>query len=175
MRVASMAGRIKETKSLIYTCDRPPSVRPEDTFAWRRIVVIVLCIGFSVLFSYRFRSLHGGTTTLDLGELYYGARCAIHHQDPYLPSTVLKTFHADGGTFPTDMVGTRVAPIVIGVNVYPPTTLFLIVPFALLPYSAAQTLWTLLTVVLLSLAGYLIWTVADLSGQVLAGWLVAIV
>src|SRR5215469_99940 len=145
---------------------------------WRKITVLLLCLGFSFLtavaFGHRFHSIYRGTTRLDFGEIYYAARCAIHHQDPYNPDTVLKTFRAEGGTFPNESTLAAVAAIVITINVYLPTTLLLAAPIALLSYASAQALWILLTILLLAIAGYLVWTVGDLNGPVLSGCLIAI-
>jgi Glycosyltransferase family 87 len=143
----------------------------------RMMIITLLCIGFSflssILWSREFRATYGGTNRLDLGEIYYGARTAMHHQDPYNPDAVLNSFRADGGKFPSS--GAWATAIIIGVEVNLPTTLFLTVPLALLSYSVAQAVWIGLTIVLLSLAGYAIWTLADSGGRMIAGCLLCIV
>ncbi len=144
---------------------------------WGKIVILSLCIGFSILsavsWSHTFRSMYGGTNRPDFGEIYYGARCAIHHQDPYNPGAALKIFRAEGGTFPA--IQQWAAEIVITIQVNLPTTLFLAIPLALFSYSTAQALWILLTAVLLAMAGYLIWTLGDTIGPALSGCFICII
>ena len=160
------------------------SVRPAELdspwhrSSWRKIVILLLCIGFSyisaVTFSQRFRAIYGGTSRPDFGAIYFGVRCAIHHLDPYNFDAAIKTFRAEGGTFPTDTEGAGAQPIIIGRQVNLPTTLLLAAPLGLLPYSAAQALWILLTIVLLVSAGYLVWTVGEGWGSVLCGCFIGI-
>ena len=144
---------------------------------WSKITILLLCIGFSLLsatlWSHSFRLLYGGTNRPDFGEIYYGASCVMHHQDPYNSNALLNTFRAQGGTFPTTQPWA--AAIVMTIEVNLPTTLFLAAPLALLPYAAAQALWISLTIVLLVTAGYLVWTVGNNVGPALSGFLIGIV
>ena len=78
----------------------------------KRIAVILLCAGFSAFLNYALRRGPGGTIhTVDLAEIYYGDRCALQHQDPYDPATVLHRFSAEGGKFPKDMPGKPIAAL----------------------------------------------------------------
>lgn len=173
-----MTVRTELTELDIYTCD--PTCAPHTTTPprsrWRRLLFLSLCIGLSlftaVTLSNKFRAIHGGTAHPDFGEIYNGARCAIHHQDPYDPAAALQTFRAEGGTFADK--DRWAAEVIIAINVNLPTSLFLIAPLALLPFGAATALWTALTMTALVIAGYLIWSVADGSRPVLFGCLIGI-
>ncbi len=149
------------------------------TPAWHKVTVAGLCIGFSLLlslaWSHKFRATYGGTDRVDLGEIYYGARTAIHHQDPYNPDAALDTFRTEGGTFPSNAKGEWATAIVIALDVNLPTTLFLAVPLAMLSYGGAQALWILLTVALLVTAGCLVWNAGDRTGPGLCGLLIGII
>ena len=143
-----------------------------------RITVLLLCIGFSFLtalsFNHQFRSSYGGTARPDFAAIYYGSRCVVHHQDPYHPDDFLRMFRAEGGTFSTDAVGSWVGPIAVAVEINLPTTLYLVTPLALLPFTIAQAVWLLLTIVLLVTSGYLIWSVGETTGPAVSGCLIGI-
>lgn len=125
---------------------------------WKRVVLLLLCIGLSSVWSYQIRrSAHGKVAMIDFGEIYYGARCVLHHADPYNPSTVLKEFQDDGGKFSSAYPGGKIARIVITIGVNLPTTLFLAAPMAMLPWEVAQTVWVALIAGFLALAAYLVW------------------
>ena len=70
---------------------------------------------------------------------------------------VLKELAAQGGELPKDPVQAMIARTILAVDVYPPTTLFLLVPVALLPWVIAQNLWMILMASLLAIAAYLVW------------------
>ena len=125
---------------------------------WMGTTLLLLCVGISSLWSYNFvRDAQGETKMIDFGAIYYGARCGIQHIDPYDTSAPLREFTAEGGRFPTDPIGAKVGPIVIRTGVNLPTSLFLLAPFALLPWGFSQTVWMVLTAALLALAASLIW------------------
>ena len=112
---------------------------------------------------------------IDFGGIYFGSKCVLHHRDPYNPTAALQEFRADGGKLPSkDPVLKQIVPIVITVGVNLPTTLFLVTPLAMLSWGAAQAVWTLLTVALLSIAGYLIWSLTGRAAPVLSGLLIGI-
>ncbi len=130
---------------------------------WKRIALLLLCIGFSAALTYQVRQrAHGTIVMTDLGELYYGARCAMQHIDPYDPSAVLREFTAAGGRFRSDAVGEEANRIGVTNCINLPTGLFLAIPFALLPWGLAQGLWVVLLAGLLVMAAWLTW---DLGGS----------
>lgn len=140
----------------------------------KRIAVILLCLGFSAFLNYALRRGPGNTIhTVDFAEIYYGDRCALQHQDPYDPATVLHQFLADGGKFPPDIPGkslsdSRVAQIVLSNSVNLPTSFFLVLPLALLPWSVTSILWVWFSALLLALAAWLIWDLG--AGRAPAIW-----
>lgn len=149
----------------------------------KRIAVILLCAGFSAFLNHALRRGPGNTIhTVDLAEIYYGDRCALQHQDPYDPATVLHEFLAEGGKFPKDMPGkpisdARVAQIVLSNSVNLPTSFFLFIPFALLPWSVASWLWVWISVLLIAVSAGLVWDLgagaAPAIWACLAGFLLA--
>jgi len=174
-----MSGQTEITKLDICACDLSFYARWKmmvHKSRWGRIIVLLLCIGFSLLtavtLSNRFRSIYGGTTHPDFGEIYNGARCALQHRDPYDPRAALQTFREEGGTFANK--DPWAAEVIIAINVNLPTSLLLIAPLAVLPFAAATAIWTALTIAALVVAAYLIWSVGDGSGPVLSGCLIGI-
>ncbi len=89
--------------------------------------------------------------------IFYPARCLMRHSDPYNPPALQRLYESQGGKFPpnpTDAFLFRRAMLVC-VNL--PTSLFLIVPLAVLPWKAAALIWMLQNVAGLSLAAFLVW------------------
>jgi hypothetical protein len=122
----------------------------------KQLALLLLCIALSTFWSYEIRLHYQGVVKMpDFAEIYYGARCAILHQDPYQPSNVAHQFRADNPGLKSDPLAAESARIVVTVGVNLPTTLFAAVPLALLPWSIAQNLWMLLCAALLFLAAYL--------------------
>lgn len=143
----------------------------------KRIMLIALCVGFSYFLFLAFphgpgHNLH----TVDLAEIYFGDRCALQHKDPYDPATVLHEFLSEGGQFPPEVVGkppsdSRVAKIVLSNAVNLPTSFFLFLPFALLPWSVASYLWVGLSGLLLAVAAWLTWDLGACKAPAVWAWL----
>lgn len=145
---------------------------------WKGSVVLLSCIVFcSLLTSNIHRSFLPATTMVDFGEIYFGARVALKHQDPYDAGTMLRDFEAAGGRFPADPINGRVMRTVATNAVNLPTAFFLAIPFALLPWSVAQTLWLILIAGFLTVAAALLWDLgasrAPLIWVCLAGFMLA--
>jgi alpha-1,2-mannosyltransferase len=100
---------------------------------------------------------------------YYSSRCLLHHEDPYLETTVLDRYRAEGGERPLAGAGERA---IATRYVYPPTAFVLMVPFALLPWGSAHLLWMATSCGLLILASCLAWDLAASHAPVLAGALI---
>lgn len=143
---------------------------------WKRIAVLLICVALSLLWSNARRAAsHDGITMADFGGIYVGSRCVLHHHDPYDPNAALQEFKSEGGVFPAkDPALEKIIPIVITVGVNLPTALFLVAPLAMLSWAAAQALWILLTVALLLVAGYLMWSLSGRAAPVLSGVLISI-
>lgn len=111
---------------------------------------------------------------VDFKVVYYPARCLIQHRDPYMESEVRRVYAAEGETVQLDSAKTGQ---IITRNMYPPSGLFLMVPFALLPWGPAHILWLALTAGSFILASLLIWNLgsgyAPIVSGVLVGFLLA--
>src|SRR5665213_842378 len=77
----------------------------------------------------------------DFNAVFYGARCVIHHSNPYQSDQVLREFKADGGQFPSNPAISRPYQRAILSSINLPTSLFLIAPFAYLSSGTAHVLW----------------------------------
>lgn len=147
---------------------------------WGELAVLLLCVSIPCIISYGFRQSFGKVlVTTDFGEIYFGARAAMHRADPYDPAPVLREFQAQGGLFPTSFgpAQEKADESVLASVVNLPTTLFLTMPIAVLPWGMAQNLWMLLTAALLVAAAFLTWDLgagnAPLLWAALAGFMLA--
>lgn len=123
------------------------------------LVWILLCSGISVLWgSFLAHSSSGGLA--DFKAVFYGARCLIHHADPYQATEFLRIYQADGQAIPSDPMMADLFRRAVMVCINLPTTLFFLIPFAVLPLKAAYLLWALLMAAGLNLAGFLMWDLA---------------
>jgi hypothetical protein len=111
----------------------------------------------------------------DFKAIYYGARCVIHHSDPYQDGTILREFQADGGQFPADPNISRSVQRAILVCINLPSSLFLVAPFAYLAYPLSHLLWMALMAGSLLLAAYLMWDLGATFSPILAGALIGLV
>ena len=145
---------------------------------WKEIVVLLVCVSIPCTFSYISRAAAGGQILMvDFGALYYGARCAIHHMDPYEAAPVQREFEEDGGHFSTAASDQGMEQIVVTRIDNLPTAMFLAVPLAIMPWTVAQNVWTILMAALLVIAAFLTWDLgagaAPLLWAVLAGFMLA--
>ncbi len=111
---------------------------------------------------------------LDFKAVFYGARCLMHHSDPYEASEIQRAYQADGGTFPLDPIRSRLVHEAVTVCVNLPTALFLVTPIALLSFGAAHLLWMALTLASLIFASFLMWDLGAEFAPVLSGGLIAL-
>jgi hypothetical protein len=102
---------------------------------------------------------------IDFKGVFYDARCLLLHLDPYKAREPVRIYLADGGTLPQSMDAFR---LVLERNVYPPTALLVVAPFAMLPWKFASFLWLILTVAAFSLASFLIWDSTKHAAPVVA-------
>ncbi|HEY2860051.1 MAG TPA: glycosyltransferase family 87 protein [Terracidiphilus sp.] len=122
------------------------------------LVWLVLSLAISVAWGYSIeRSKSVGL--VDFRAIYYGARAVLDHQDPYQPDEYLAAYRREGGALPTDASQSNVwRAVPICVNL--PTTLFLVVPFALIGWGPAHLLWMILIPMCLLIAA---WLACDLA------------
>lgn len=142
----------------------------------RRIVVLLSCLALSYVWAIHIReAAQGGIRAIDFGGLYYGARCAIEHKDPYDPQVMLREFRAEGGKLPTtNPEEEESARTTLSVVIYPPTAFLVLSPISFLSWPIANAAWLDLTCALLLLASYLMWDLAS-EAPILAGGMTAFV
>lgn len=151
----------------------PENEPPQQAPMARRtaLLPILFCCGLSVLWgSFLAHSSSGGLA--DFKAVFYGARCLIHHADPYKDADFLRIYQADGVPIPTDPMMADLFRRAVLVCINLPTTLCVLVPFALLPLNVAYLLWALLMAAGLCLACYLMWDLAAKNAPRLALFLV---
>lgn len=124
----------------------------------KRIVALLVCVGISCVYSLVVRQ-HAANVTLmcDFGEIYFGARCAMHGQDPYNPTALIHEFAVEGGKLPDDPAQAKMVRSILSLEFYLPIALLLAVPLALIPWVIAQNLWMFVIAGLLGLAAFLVW------------------
>ena len=128
----------------------------------RIIVILLLCASscFALAWGLALARAARGVI-LDFKIVYFGARCVVQHRDPYNQNELLRVYLAEGGaSAPGAAQGYRTQMIVAS-QIYLPSAAFLIAPFGLLPWPAAYTLWILLTIVGITAAAALMWSVAN--------------
>lgn len=141
----------------------------------KRIALLLLCIAFSTIFSYRIRrDFQGPLEMPDFAEIYYGVHCALRHQDPYNPDKVIQEFKAENPHLQLDPLAGETARSALAVDVNLPTAFLFALPVALLPWALAQNVWMLLGAAVLTLAAYLMWDLAHDRAPVICGALVAV-
>ncbi len=140
--------------------------------------VLLLCIGLSAIWSYSIREksqARGKLRMVDLAAIYYGARAVMHQKNPYDPSEFFQEYEASYKGKPALTFNSKADQTIVTVCINLPTSLFLMAPFALLPWNVAQNLWMILIAGLLALAASLLWDMgADQSPPLwvcLAGFL----
>jgi hypothetical protein len=149
---ASMQPVPEESTSFERKGPRVPRAR------WKEVVLLILCVSISLSYSFIARRSAGKQILMvDFGALYYGARCAMHHLDPYEPAVMVRDFKADGGEFAPNTSDKSEDRTVLTCTDNLPTALLLTIPFALLPWGLAQNLWVILMALLLVTAALLVW------------------
>lgn len=122
-------------------------------------VLLLMCGGIAAVLSIGIER-QSQSNMLDFKAVFYASRCLIQHTDPYQSSAILRAYRADGEPFPTDPkllhAFYRAMPVCINL----PTSLFLLIPFAVLPWGIAHVIWFALGSVLLTLAAFLTWDLA---------------
>ncbi len=130
----------------------------------RRTAALWLLISslFSICLGYWIEISKDAGSLGDFRAIYYGSRIVIDHHDPYNAREFLQTYLQDGGTVPTEPERKQGFLRAVPVCVNLPTTLLVVSPLALLPWTAAHYLWMTLMPLALMLSAWLIW---DLAGE----------
>jgi hypothetical protein len=111
-------------------------------------------------------------TTVDFKLVYYGARCLLENRDPYIPSNLDSIYRAEGGESAGDTLANRLSERRYN---YPPTAFSITVPFAVLPFGVAHSLWLTLIAASVIVASCLMWEIAADTAPLLAGALVFLI
>jgi hypothetical protein len=123
------------------------------------VLGIVILVLFGAFLEYR-----ATDSMVDFKELYYGAQTLLRHSDPYNSTTFSAVLRSGFGE---KAFLAHHASMDISINL--PTTYFLVVPLAILPYWLAAALWGIFTAASLIAAACLIWRIGSLHAPVLSG------
>jgi hypothetical protein len=123
------------------------------------LLLLLLSGGISIGWG-SFIEHNSSATMADFKAIYYGARCLIHHRDPYKESEFLSVYQAEGGEFPLDPTISKLFRRAVPICINLPTAFLIAAPFSVLGWGPAHLLWMLLTAASLMLASFLIWTLA---------------
>jgi len=121
-----------------------------------------------VLFGVAFESL-SPVAMVDFGVIYFPTRTLLQHSDPYNQKDVIRVFQAAHGDRIWNIPREQAFMTRFG---YPPPTMAVAVPVAVLPWMPAHILWMALNAACLIIAGYLIWTLCADRAPVLSGALI---
>lgn len=102
----------------------------------------------------------------DFKESYFAARCLIQDSDPYNARVVLREYLAGGGENPNE---SEISREIVSHYMYPPSTLTVIVPFAMLPWRIARVIWSILSTGGLLLGSLLAWDLGADFAPILSG------
>ena len=109
---------------------------------------------------------------IDFQDVYYGARCALQHHDPYNENEMSRVYSAEKRVQSPDPLERDLEQQHVVGQVYPPPTFLCTVPFAVLPWESAHRLWKILTAGLFILSACLVWNLAASDAPGVAGCLI---
>ncbi len=107
----------------------------------------------------------------DFRTIYYPSQALIEQRDPFKPSEVTRIYEAERDSPTPDSPKDRQ---IATHNIYPPNTMFFVMPFAVLQSKAAGILWTIVTFASFITASLLIWNLGADYAPALAGALVGL-
>jgi len=108
----------------------------------------------------------------DFRHVYYASRCVIQHHDPYDHGCLLRGYEADEGSLPSDPAVSHGLRLVLSLCTNLPTALFVVAPFAVLPWKLAEAIWLVLVAAFYLLASFLTWNLAAKYSPRVAGALI---
>jgi hypothetical protein len=106
----------------------------------------------------------------DFKAVYFPARTLLAHHDPYIESEVDPFYEASRAGLPREAEKIRLVAIQA---VYPPSALFLTIPFAMLSWKSACIVWMILMLSGFIAASWLIWNLCFDESPLVAGALIA--
>lgn len=127
------------------------------------LIFLVLGIATFILFG-AFLKYRATDSMVDFKMLYYGARALLQHSDPYNQQAFSELFRTEFGE--SGFIEHH-ASMAVSINL--PTTYFMVVPMAMLPFWLASAIWSLLTAGSLITAACLIWRIGAAYAPVLSG------
>ena len=140
----------------------------------RTALFLILCsCGISVFWG-SIIALRSPVGLTDFKAVFYGSRCLIDHKDPYRSTDIRAAYLGDGQQFPTEPLMGDLFRRAFLVCVNLPTAMFLIIPFAWMPFFPAYLLWALTMTVGLALSSFLIWDLAAAKSSSIALLLVCV-
>jgi len=132
---------------------------------WRRqgLICLLLCAGISIVWGTWIT--RNGCAWIDFRTVYAGARCLVHHHNPYNAGEVEREYLSEGGQRPKT---THLTLQCVTLQVNLPATYVLVAPFAALSWGPAHILWMLLTGVVFVSAILLAWDAGASSAPLAA-------
>ncbi|UWZ83083.1 glycosyltransferase family 87 protein [Occallatibacter riparius] len=122
----------------------------------------MLAVLFSAAWGYWLNHGRHGGNVVDFRAVYYGARTAINHHDPYSVQEFLQVYRQEGGTVPAEPARMRGFMGAVPICVNLPSTLLVVSPFAALGWAPALIIWMSLLTAGLAIAA---WLILDLAGN----------
>ncbi|HZQ55549.1 MAG TPA: glycosyltransferase family 87 protein [Bryobacteraceae bacterium] len=105
----------------------------------------------------------------DFKTIYFASRTLIQQRDPFNQSEVTRIYQAERESRAPDAAKDRQ---IATQNIYPPNTLFLVMPFAALPSKLAGILWLIVTFASFITASFLVWNLSADYAPALSGALI---
>ena len=131
------------------------------------LILLGLLVFLSVGLLYGAINIH----FIDFNPPYYTARCLLRGVDPYMERNVLAEYKLENPAHSLGLLGARQSAIR---SVYPPTTLLLFAPIALLPAGVALPLWLATITSAFVIASYAIWRAGAKYAPALSGVMVCV-
>lgn len=105
----------------------------------------------------------------DFRTIYFASRTLAGQHDPFQVSEVMPVYEAERDARTPDTQKNRQ---IATQNIYPPNTLFLVMPFAMLPPKIAGVAWLILTLASFIVASLLVWDLSADYAPALSGALI---
>lgn len=105
----------------------------------------------------------------DFKTIYFASKTLIQQRDPFNQSDVMRIYQAERNSQARDAAKDRQ---IATQNIYPPNTLFLVMPFAALPSQLAGILWLVVTFASFITASFLVWNLSADYAPALSGALI---
>ena len=128
---------------------------------WKALICLLISASISIAWGWSIQASSGGGMA-DFKAVYYGARCVQQGTDPYRPADFMRVYEASGGKLPSDPATNAAFRVAVPFCINLPTSLLLLLPFAILPWNLAHYAWMVLEATGLVVAGFL---ALDMAGD----------